>query len=93
MIKKLFPEKLALSFAKRESNVPENGYINVNAFSPAVLYAYVENKLKQKEGFAVATVNLDHMVKLSSDAPFLMPILPIKLLSPTAFPLFLSGGF
>jgi len=39
--------------------------ININFFSADSILKFVKNKLLHNEGFAVATLNLDHVVKLS----------------------------
>lgn len=44
--------------------------IEVNVPSWAVLEARVTERLAQRKGFAIATINLDHLVKLKSSATF-----------------------
>lgn len=44
--------------------------IAVNVPTWAALEARVAERLAQRKGFALATINLDHLVKLSSDAAF-----------------------
>lgn len=45
--------------------------INVNMPDQPVLLAEVQRRFQAGEGFALATINLDHLVKLRSDAAFL----------------------
>jgi exopolysaccharide biosynthesis WecB/TagA/CpsF family protein len=49
---------------------PEAGLLLVNTGSGAALLAAVGDHLDRGEGFAVATLNLDHLVKLRSSAAF-----------------------
>jgi exopolysaccharide biosynthesis WecB/TagA/CpsF family protein len=44
--------------------------VRINAPSAAALLSAVEDKLRLGEGFSVATINLDHVVKLRRDAGF-----------------------
>lgn len=45
--------------------------ITVNVTTRATLEARVKERFAQRQGFALATVNLDHLVKLRSDLDFL----------------------
>ncbi len=44
--------------------------ITVNIANSAALLAAVSARLKAQQGFALATINLDHLVKLQTSAPF-----------------------
>jgi len=46
------------------------GEIAVNIATPAALQAEVTTRLAQGQGFALATLNLDHLVKLATDPGF-----------------------
>ncbi|KNG93540.1 WecB/TagA/CpsF family glycosyltransferase [Pseudaestuariivita atlantica] len=46
------------------------GHVTINTPSKAALMATVEARLTAGEGFALATLNLDHLVKLNSDPAF-----------------------
>ncbi|MEQ9692724.1 WecB/TagA/CpsF family glycosyltransferase [Shimia sp. SDUM112013] len=46
------------------------GRIAVNVPDEATLLLKVAEKLEKREGFALATINLDHLVKLKDDADF-----------------------
>lgn len=48
----------------------ESGVIRVNMPDRATLLAEVARRLSAGEGFALATINLDHLVKLREDAAF-----------------------
>lgn len=48
----------------------KNGDIRVNIGSKADLEARVRDKFKQKQGFSLATINLDHLVKMDRDSGF-----------------------
>ena len=50
----------------------EGQAVKVNVPTWAVLEARVRERLAQKKGFALATINLDHLVKMQSDAGFRM---------------------
>lgn len=47
-----------------------HGQIAVNVPTKAHLQTRVQAKFEEKQGFALATLNLDHLVKLSDSAPF-----------------------
>ena len=49
---------------------PEPGEIGVTTAARADLLAQMEARLRDGDGFAVATLNLDHVVKLRRDADF-----------------------
>ena len=48
----------------------KNGPIRVNVASKAMLETAVRDKFKQKQGFSLATINLDHLVKMDRDVGF-----------------------
>ena len=48
----------------------KNGKIRVNVGSLTELESQVRDRLKQKQGFSLATINLDHLVKMDRDAAF-----------------------
>lgn len=48
-----------------------HGEIEVNVPTMAQLQSAVREKFSSKQGFALATLNLDHLVKMSGDAGFL----------------------
>lgn len=48
----------------------KNGEIRVNVRSLTDLETQVREKLQQKQGFSLATINLDHLVKMDRDAAF-----------------------
>ncbi len=54
----------ALEFKTKDYNV------TVNVTSEAELYAAMNARLRSETGFALATLNLDHLVKLKSSAEF-----------------------
>ncbi|MDD3371523.1 MAG: WecB/TagA/CpsF family glycosyltransferase, partial [Alphaproteobacteria bacterium] len=45
--------------------------VNVNVYSPEAILSYIHKKIIATEGFALATVNLDHLVKLTGNDIFL----------------------
>jgi N-acetylglucosaminyldiphosphoundecaprenol N-acetyl-beta-D-mannosaminyltransferase len=45
--------------------------VNVNLLNPAAVLVFIKNKIKSGSGFALATLNLDHVVKLASNTEFL----------------------
>jgi N-acetylglucosaminyldiphosphoundecaprenol N-acetyl-beta-D-mannosaminyltransferase len=47
-----------------------NAVVSVNIPDQGTLLAQIEQRLTRNEGFAIATLNLDHLVKLRSDAAF-----------------------
>jgi N-acetylglucosaminyldiphosphoundecaprenol N-acetyl-beta-D-mannosaminyltransferase len=47
-----------------------DGRVRVNVYHQEELLAEVERRFARKEGFALATLNLDHLVKLGADASF-----------------------
>lgn len=51
-------------------NIRDGCAVRINAPDAAALLSAVEARLRAGEGFAVATVNLDHMVKLRGDQAF-----------------------
>ena len=48
----------------------KNGEIRVNIGSMASLETQVREKLARKQGFSLATINLDHLVKMDRDSGF-----------------------
>ena len=48
----------------------DRGIVNVNIANAAALLAQVKHRLAQRQGFALATINLDHLVKLARSAEF-----------------------
>jgi exopolysaccharide biosynthesis WecB/TagA/CpsF family protein len=48
----------------------KNGEIRVNVGTRADLEKQVRAKFKQKQGFSLATINLDHLVKMDNDPEF-----------------------
>ena len=49
---------------------PEGRQVTVNAATRAGLLAEIARRLDRGEGFALATLNLDHLVKLRRDPAF-----------------------
>ena len=47
-----------------------HGPINVNAPTRDVLESAMREKMRAREGFSLATINLDHLVKMDRDAAF-----------------------
>lgn len=47
-----------------------NSIVDVNVPDAEALLGAVEGRLKERQGFALATINLDHLVKLRSDRAF-----------------------
>ena len=48
----------------------DRSIVNVNIANAAALLAQVKHRLAQRQGFALATINLDHLVKLARSAEF-----------------------
>lgn len=47
------------------------GYVSVTAPERSTLLSEIETRFRQAQGFSLATLNLDHVVKLSRDVDFL----------------------
>lgn len=65
--------------------------INVNLFTPEATLAYVRQKLLSKEGFALATLNLDHIVKLVSSQTFFEAYRKHEAITADGFPIVWLG--
>lgn len=55
----------------KDDNLQECERVNVNLHTPEAALSYIREKILNKEGFALATLNLDHVVKLTYLKPFL----------------------
>jgi exopolysaccharide biosynthesis WecB/TagA/CpsF family protein len=82
----------SLSF--NESSQPQAGAatnVNVNFFSPESVLDAVKSKIAKRKGFALATINLDHVVKLSRDKAFLKAYREHDLVVADGFPIVWLG--
>jgi len=86
-----FTSALNLTFIRQKENRSQKNDINVNVFTPADMMDYVRDKVRAHKGFAIATVNLDHMVKLSSNKTFLKAYQEHPVIVADGFPIVLIG--
>lgn len=60
-----------LTFKKDQPNaVDGKPIVNVNVFTPEDLLARLDGHMGRREGFSVATINLDHIVKMRASQAF-----------------------
>lgn len=81
-----------LSFNENSTPPPEDlRHVNVNVFNPEAALSRIKNAMENGEGFAMATLNLDHVVKLSYDNVFLEAYHKHDIVVPDGFPIVWLG--
>ena len=78
-------------FDETEANVGSTKNIVINIQNPEDTLSCIKNKILSGIGFAVATINLDHVVKLASDEPFYQAYKKHDIIVPDGFPIVWLG--
>lgn len=82
----------AVAFGSAEKALITNKRtINVNIFTHESALSYIKDKVVKKKGFTFATINLDHIVKLTTDIDFFNAYKKHDVVVPDGFPIVSLG--